>query len=284
LFRSSVTPLSGLPLVVDLDGTLIKTDLLFESASQFVLAQPWLACKLLAWLAQGKGTLKSHLAEATRIDAATLPYNAELITWLQQEKAKGRSLVLATASHQLLADQVAAHIGLFDDVLATTASTNLKSESKRAALVAKYGEKGFDYVGNDWADMVVWQSARVAHVVSSSGSLIDAARKHGNMGKVFGDGKPPLARALIKAMRPHQWMKNLLIFIPLLAAHQYMQAVSVMQAVLAFVVFGLTASSVYLLNDMVDVTDDRHHPRKRTRPFAAGHLSLLHGWLAWPLR
>ncbi len=148
------------PLVVDLDGTLIKTDLLLESASQFVLERPWQAYKLLVWLAQGKSTLKSHLAEATRIDAATLPYNADLLTWLNQEKAQGRRIVLATASHQLLANQVAAHLGLFDEVLASDASINLKSDAKRAALVAKFGEKGFDYVGNDWADIAVWQKRR----------------------------------------------------------------------------------------------------------------------------
>ena len=271
------------PLVVDLDGTLIKTDLLLESASQFVLSRPWQAYKLLVWLAQGISMLKSRLAEATSIDAATLPYNADLLTWLQQEKAQGRSIVLATASHQLLADQVAAHLGLFDEVLASDACTNLKSETKRAALVAKFGEKGFDYVGNDWADMAVWQSAAVSHVVSQSGRLIDAVRHLGNLGQVFGDGKPPLAQAMIKAMRPHQWMKNLLIFIPLLAAHRYAMVSSTGAALLAFVVFGLTASSVYLQNDLVDVAADRHHARKRHRPFAAGHLSLLHGWLAWPL-
>ena len=276
---NSTTP----PLIVDLDGTLIKTDLLLETASQFVLAQPWQTYKLLAWLAQGKSALKSHLAQATRIDVAVLPYNEELVTWLQQEKAQGRSIVLATASHRLLADQVAAHLGLFDEVLATDGSTNLKADAKRAALVAKYGEKCFDYVGNDWADLPVWQSAAQVHVVSRSSRLIDAARRHGKLGQVFSDGKPPLAQALLKAMRPHQWMKNMLVFIPLLAAHRYGDASSVLQALLAFVAFGLTASSVYLLNDLVDVADDRQHVRKRQRPFAAGHLSLLHGWLAWPL-
>ena len=271
------------PLVVDLDGTLIKTDLLLETASQFVLAQPLRCFKLLIWLMQGKSALKSHLAHNTSIDASALPYYEELVTWLKQEKNQGRSIVLATASHRVLAEQVADHLSLFDEVLATDGSTNLKADAKRAALVAKYGEKGFDYVSNDWADLPVWQSADQTHVVSRSGSLIDAARRHGKLGQVFSDGKPPLAQALLKAMRPHQWMKNMLVFIPLLAAHRYGDAGSVLQALLAFAVFGLTASSVYLLNDLVDVADDRQHARKRQRPFAAGHLSLLHGWLAWPL-
>jgi 4-hydroxybenzoate polyprenyltransferase/phosphoserine phosphatase len=269
-------------LVVDLDGTLIKTDLLMETASRFLIKQPFRFFKLLVWLAEGKSALKSHLAVTNRIDVTSLPYNQELLTWLRDEKAHGRRIVLATASHRILADQVAAHLDLFDEVLATDGTTNLKSSAKRDALVSRYGERGFDYVGNDWPDVEVWQSAAKAHVVSNSSSLIEKARSQGNLGVLMGDGKPPLAVALFKAMRPHQWMKNLLVFIPLLAAHQYMNALSVMQALLAFVVFGLTASSVYLLNDLVDVADDRHHARKRHRPLASGNLSLLHGWVAWP--
>lgn len=272
-----------LPLVVDLDGTLIKTDLLAETANRFVTAQPLRALTLLNWLAQGRRTLKARLAESTRIDIASLPYNEELLDWLRAQKAQGRPIVLATASHRLLADQVARHLGLFDDVLATDAATNLKAGAKRDALVSRFGERGFDYVGNDWPDLPVWQSAAQAHVVSNSARLIERARAHGNLGLTLGHGKPPLPAALLRAMRPHQWVKNLLIFIPLMASHRYADGASALQALLAFLAFGLTASSVYLLNDLVDVGDDRHHPRKRTRPFAAGHLGLIQGWLAWPV-
>lgn len=271
-------------LVVDLDGTLIKTDLLAETASRFLIEQPFRFFKLLVWLVEGKSALKSRLAESTSIDVASLPYNEELLSWLRAERLQGRRIVLATASHRVLADQVVAHLDdLFDAVLATDGTTNLKASVKRDALIGRYGERGFDYVGNDWPDISVWQSAAKAHVVSSSSRLIEKVRSHGNLGVLMGDGKPPLAVALFKAMRPHQWMKNLLVFIPLLAAHQYMLVVSVMQALLAFLVFGLTASSVYLLNDLVDVADDRHHARKRNRPLASGNLSLLHGWVAWPV-
>lgn len=272
-----------LPLVVDLDGTLIKTDLLAETASRFLIEQPFRFFKLLVWLAQGKSALKSRLAESTRIDVAMLPYNEKLLNWLRQEKAQGRRIVLATASHRVLADQVAGHLALFDEVLATDGNTNLKAHAKRDVLVSRYGERGFDYVGNDWPDVAVWKSAAQAHVVSRSPRLIDWVRAHGNLGVTMDDGKPPLAVALFNAMRPQQWMKNLLVFVPLFAAHRYGDSDALLQSLLAFVVFGLTASSAYLINDLVDVADDRHHPRKRSRPFAAGHLSLLHGWLAWPL-
>ena len=270
-------------LVVDLDGTLLKTDLLIETASQFLIDHPWHFYKLILWLAEGRSALKSHLAQASKIDVASLPYNDELLTWLRTEKTQGRSIVLATASHQALADKIAAHLGLFDDVLATGGTTNLKAEVKRDALIARFGVRGFDYVGNDWPDVSVWRSAAKAHVVSRSPRLIETVQGLGNLGFTMSDAKPALPRAFLKAMRPHQWMKNLLVFIPLLAAHEYTNALSVGHAVLAFMVFGLTASSAYLLNDIVDVADDRHHRRKRNRPFAAGHLSLLHGWIAWPL-
>ncbi len=274
---------SHLPLVVDLDGTLIKTDLLAETASQFLIKQPWRCYKLIEWLIEGKSALKWHLARSTQIDVTTLPYNQDLLIYLRQQKTKGRCIVLATATHRLLADQVAEHLGLIDEVLATDGTTNLKASAKRDALVIRYGERGFDYVGNDWADLPVWKSAAQAHVVSCSLPLIKQARAQGNLGLTLGDAKPSPAAALFKAMRPHQWMKNLLVFVPLLAAHRYGDVTSVLHAVLAFVVFGLAASSTYLLNDLADVTNDRHHPRKRERPFAAGNLSLLHGWLAWPL-
>ncbi len=271
-----------LPLVVDLDGTLIKTDLLAETASSFLLAQPFHFYALPLWLIQGKSVLKTRLAQSTCIDAAVLPYNQDLLAWLREEKAKGRRIVLATASHSLLADRVATHLGLFDDVLSTDDSSNLKGAAKREALVGRYGERGFDYVGDDWPDVPVWGSAAQAHVVSRSPRLIAAARAQGNLGRTLVDGKPTPAAALLKAMRLHQWVKNLLVLIPLLAAHRYGDVASVWRALLAFLVFGLAASSVYLLNDLVDLNDDRNHPRKRQRPLAAGHLGLVAGWLAWP--
>jgi 4-hydroxybenzoate polyprenyltransferase/phosphoserine phosphatase len=271
------------PLVVDLDGTLIKSDLLLETASQFALAWPSRAHKLAAWLAQGKTVLKTNLAQNTRLDFTSLPYNEELLAWLKQEKAQGRVIVLATASDGLLANRVASHLGLFSEVLASDLTTNLKATAKCAALVAKYGRKGFEYVGNDWADIEVWKSAAQAHVVSRSGRLIKVASSLAPLGEIFSDGKPPVMLALLQALRPQQWIKNLLVLIPLLTAHLYSDAGSVLQALLGSTAFCLTASSAYLLNDMVDVAHDRKHARKRHRPFAAGHLSLLYGWLAWPM-
>ena len=273
---------TGLPIVVDLDGTLIRSDLLIETASRFITSRPLQAHRLLGWLGQGRAPLKAELARAAGIDAAGLPYNQALLDWLAAQKAAGRRLVLATASHHSLAEQVASHLGLFDEVMGSDAQTNLKAARKRDRLVQRFGERGFDYVGNDWADLPVWQSAAQAHMVGGSARLRQAVQALGKLGQQFEDGRPGMASATAKAMRPHQWLKNLLILVPLFAAHRYGDMASLLAAALAFVVFSLTASSVYLLNDIVDVGDDRHHKRKRKRPFAAGHLGLLQGWIIWP--
>jgi len=270
------------PLVVDLDGTLIRTDMLVESASQFLIQYPFQFFKPLLWLLRGKTVLKTELAERVALDPSALPYNADLLDWLRAEKQSGRRLVLATASHRVLAEQVAQHLHLFDEVLATEGNTNLKSTAKAKALIERFGEGGFDYVGNDWPDVQVWVKAHTAHVVDVPASLLSRAQSECNVGRVFNSGMPSKLVAMLKAMRLHQWMKNLLVFVPLMAAHQYADASRDVLALMAFVIFSLTASSVYLLNDLVDVQDDRHHARKRHRPFASGALSLITGWAAWP--
>ena len=269
-------------LVVDLDGTLIRTDLLVEGANKFLIQNPSQFLKLLIWLLRGKTVLKSELAKSVELDASSLPYNLDVIEWLQLQKNEGRRLVLATASHRLFAERVAQHLNLFDEVLATEENINLKATAKRDALVARYGEGGYDYVGNDWPDLKVWVRAHKAHIVGASPALLASAQAQGNVGVIWPSKAPSTLLSLLKAMRLHQWMKNLLVFVPLMTAHQYTNVHSDMLAVMAFVIFSLTASSVYLLNDLVDVHDDRHHTHKKNRPFASGALSLITGWVLWP--
>lgn len=280
---NSVVFVSSRPLVVDLDGTLIRTDLLVESVSQFLIQYPLQFLKPLQWLLRGRAALKTELAQRVKLDPTSLPYNAEVLDWLHVEKSNGRRLVLATASHRVLAEQVAQHLDLFEEVLATECDINLKSIAKAQVLVDRFGEGGFDYVGNDCSDLFVWDKAHTAHVVDASPGLLKRAKIQGDVGKVFHSNMPSKAMAMIKAMRLHQWMKNLLVFVPLMAAHQYADASRDVLALMAFVVFSLMASSLYLLNDLVDVNDDRHHLRKRHRPFASGALSLVIGWFAWPV-
>ncbi len=269
-------------LVVDLDGTLIHTDLLVESISQFLIQYPLKFFKLLLWLWHGKAVLKAELTKFVQLDIPTLPYNRELLNWLRDEKQKGRRLVLATATHRVLADQVAHHLQIFDEVLATEGTTNLKSTAKTNILVALYGQYGYDYVGNDWPDLEVWAKASKAHVVGATSTLLTRARAQGNVDQVWLNSNHFSFIWLFKALRLHQWMKNLLVFVPMLLAHKYADMSSNLFALMAFMVFSLAASSVYLLNDLVDLKDDRHHARKRNRPFASGKLSLVTGWALWP--
>lgn len=278
----SNTALIDHPLVVDLDGTLIRTDLLVECASKFLIRHPFAFFQLAVWLIRGKVTLKSELARRIEFDVCALPYNLDVLDWLRTEKLRGRHLVLATASHRILADQVAAHLNLFDEVLATDDGCNLAASAKAEALIARFGEYGYDYVGNDWPDLEVWAKSQTSHVVDVSGELLAQTQALGPVGRVFSSQRKPLVQTLIQAMRVHQWMKNLLVFVPLMAAHQYLDSQRDIYSVLAFVIFSLTASSVYLLNDLADVQDDRLHVRKCNRPFANGSLSLIIGWFAWP--
>lgn len=271
------------PLVVDLDGTLIRSDVLIESGFAYLKAAPHRFYKPLLWLAQGgKPGLKAHLADATNVDVTVLPYDATVLEWLKAERKAGRSLVLATASHERYAQAIAAHLGLFDRTFATHDDVNLSAQNKREALVAEYGEKGFDYVGNSHDDVIVWQSAERAYVVNPCNGVERAARKIGNVERVI-ESRPPTLKIWAKSLRLHQWLKNLLIFVPLLAGHRLSHPDLAIAALLAFFAFGLCASSVYLLNDLLDLEDDRHHPVKRRRPLASGALPLMRGIALFPV-
>lgn len=265
------------PIVVDLDGTLIHSDILVESGFAFLKSFPHKFYKPLQWLSSGgKPALKSQLAEHVSIDVTTLPYNPQVIAWLEEMRSAGRTVVLATASHESFARRIADHLGIFERVFASDEHVNLSSHRKRDRLVAEYGEKGFDYVGNSHDDIAVWKSADRAYVVNPDAGVVRAAGKGKNVEQIF-ENRPPSHRVWAKALRLHQWLKNLLIFVPLLAGHRLDSPRIIGVALLAFLAFGLCASSVYLLNDLLDLQDDRHHPVKCKRPLAAGTLPLLWG-------
>ncbi|EEE06190.1 UbiA family prenyltransferase [Burkholderia multivorans] len=270
------------PLVVDLDGTLIRSDILIESGFAYLKTAPHRFYQPLLWLARGgKPELKAQLANATNVDVSVLPYDSAVIQWLKEERARGRPLVLATASHKRYAQAISDHLGLFESTLATDRDVNLSSHNKRAALVAKFGDKGFDYAGNSHDDIVVWQAAERAYVVNPARGVENAARKLGNVERVI-ESRSPFLSTFSKALRLHQWLKNLLVFIPLLAGHKLSSPELIATVMLAFVAFGLCASSVYLLNDLLDLEDDRHHPVKHKRPLASGSLPLAAGLALFP--
>jgi 4-hydroxybenzoate polyprenyltransferase len=267
------------PLVVSLDA-LLKSDLLVESANMLVTQRSGLP-RLLAWACAGAPELRSRLAQCVAPEPEWLPYNLELVGWLREEQACGRRLVLAAACQRPMADAIARHLALFDEVLVHEPGT--PGGAGEEVLVRRYGPFGFDYVGSAAKDGPCFNAAARAHLVGAPVRLADRLRAQGKLGRSLGSGKPPGVVALAKAMRPHQWAKNLLVFVALLASHRYGDMPTVMHTVLAFLAFGLVASSVYLLNDLLDLPNDRRHARKRRRPFAAGDLGLGTGWLAWPV-
>jgi 4-hydroxybenzoate polyprenyltransferase/phosphoserine phosphatase len=278
-----ITPDRRRPLVVDLDGTLLRSDVLIECVWAFLKASPLRCWQLLVWLLRGgKAGLKAQLAAATDLDVTGLPYETSLLAQLAAERAEGRALVLATATHRRYAQAIADHLGCFDEVHATEGEVNLSARRKRERLIAVFGERGFDYAGNSRDDVPVWASAARAWVVNPERGVERAAQAQGNVDRVI-ETRPAPLKVFVRALRLHQWLKNLLIFVPVLAAHQLGRPATVLTAALAFVAFGLCASSVYLLNDLLDLEDDRHHPCKRNRPLASGALPLRWGVALCPV-
>lgn len=270
------------PLVVDLDGTLIHTDMLHESALKVLRDRPLSILCIPFWLAQGKAVLKQELASRAPFDPGALPYNQELLAWLSGQRADGRSLILCTASDKQIATPIAEHLGIFDEVIASDGSTNIAGPRKAQALVERFTDGGFDYVGNSSADMAVWKHSRRAIVVNASPRLADQARANGEVERTFPNEKPGLS-AWRRALRAQQWLKNLLLFVSLLASHTLGDIGAWLSLTLAFVAFSLCASCVYIANDLLDLESDRLHPRKRLRPFASGVIATWKGAVAAPI-
>ena len=264
------------PLCVDLDGTLIRTDVLWESLMQLLKRRPFCVLLVPFWLLRGRAHLKQQIAARVELDVSVLPYHREFVEFLRVEHREGRTLILTTAADQRLADRVAEHVGLFKEVLASNGETNLRGTNKVRHLEKRFGPRGFDYAGNSTVDLPVWQGSRRAIVVNASEGLAQRAGKVADVNRVFPEPASKL-RALFKALRPHQWVKNLIIFVPLVTSHQMARPELVVNGLLAFFSFCLCASAVYVLNDLLDLEADRHHPTKRLRPFAAGTLTIPAG-------
>jgi 4-hydroxybenzoate polyprenyltransferase len=216
------------------------------------------------------------------LDVARLPYREDLLQALRAEKQRGRKLILVTGCHHILARKISHHLGLFDEVFATSGSVNLVGEAKADFLVQRFGERGFDYVGNSRTDLEVWKHAGQAWVVSPHKSLILAAQRQAPLAKSF-EERPKFLKILAKALRVHHWSKNLLIFLPLLLSDSLLEGAAWLACIQAFFAYSFISSSVYILNDLLDIEADRRHPDNRHRPFAAGTLSIPAGLILSPL-
>jgi 4-hydroxybenzoate polyprenyltransferase/phosphoserine phosphatase len=261
---------SAIAFCVDLDGTLVKTDLLWEALFLLLKKNPAALFSLPFWLGKGIANLKCEIAQRAQPECELLPYRSEVLDLIHQAKAAGRHVVLVSAAHESMAVGVAEHLRCFDEVIATRGLLNLKAERKQAALEERFGRKQFDYVGDARADLPVWAAARRSFVVTNKRRLLREAQsvtsateiKTGRMGW----------KTLARAMRLHQWFKNLLVFVPIIMAHEILKPAIFAKGALAFLAFGLVSSSVYLVNDLLDLQADRAHRVKRARPLAAGDM------------
>ena len=266
-----------IPLVVDLDGTLLRTDLLLESALRLIKQKPWLALWMPLWLLRGRAYLKRKIFQRVQIDVSLLPAHDELVAWLRDEKTRGRHLVLATASDHEQARTVVEPLELFDTVLGSDGQQNLKGRRKLETIVEVCG-KEFDYVGNSSSDLAIWRGCRHAILVNTSSRVERSARRAGNVARVFPRSLDGFRDAL-RSMRFYQWVKNLLLFVPAITSHTIFDVSVANNTALAFLSFGFAASAGYILNDLLDLEEDRRHPTKKQRPFASGRTFVGSGIL-----
>ena len=264
------------PLCVDLDGTLIGSDAMMETLIRYLKPNPLRVFRVGAWLLRGIAHLKAQLAQQVELDVPTLPVHEGFLGWLRAEHGAGRKLILCTAANETVAARIAAYFGVFDEVIASSAVINLSGRTKAERLVARFGVRGFDYAGNERKDLHVWTQAHSAVIVAPRRLLRRLSTQPISIERSFaiesGD-----ARSWLRALRLHQWSKNLLLFVPLAAAHRLDDVDALLACALAFLLFGLCASGGYLINDLLDLDADRAHPRKRLRPFASGGIPLVHG-------
>jgi len=264
-------------LCVDLDGTLIRGNLLWECVLILLKTRPAALFLLPLWLLRGRAFLKQELARHAEVDPARLPYNEQVLDLVREEKQAGRRIALVTASDQKLADSIAQHLGFFDEVHASDGYVNLRGAAKGALLSQRFAATGFDYVGDSAADIEVWRHSRAAYVVGDR-TRTDQASAVTAVKLYIGTRRPSLW-TWVNALRGHHWAKNLLLFLPLLLSHN-LSILPVVRTAFGFVLYGLCASGLYILNDLLDLHCDRDHPWKKERPFAAGEISIPEGLLA----
>ncbi|MDD5579182.1 MAG: UbiA family prenyltransferase [Methylobacter sp.] len=261
-----------IPLIVDLDGTLTPTDTLIESVIRLIKLNPVNILLIPFWLPNGRAAFKSIIAARAPFSAENLPYREPFLDYLRKEKKKGRRLILATASHLSVAESVALKLELFDAVLASDDIRNLKSKAKLEAIRELVGEK-FVYAGDNVADLPIWKAATAAVLVGVSPRVAKAVRRDTPVEREF--PRPDIKITdWLRALRVHQWLKNLLLFVPLLTAFSFLEIGKLTAIIVAFFAFSLAASATYMLNDLWDIESDRAHPRKRSRPFASASITI----------
>jgi 4-hydroxybenzoate polyprenyltransferase len=269
------------PLCVALDGALRKSTPLAEGLARLIRNDILNIFRIVFWLARGRAKLAAKVATHSNLDDSALPVNEVFWGWLNEQKSLGRRLVLCTATDLPAAQKIAAHLGIFAEINAASSANDTENTPVAQRLVKQYGPQGFDYAGHHFRDLAVWKMARRAIAVEPGWQLRRQLAKLPNVERIFAQASTP-ARSWLRALRLHQWSKNLLIFLPPAAAHTLLQPQVAIASLTAFITFGLCASGTYLLNDLMDLESDRRHPTKRYRPFAAADISVIGGFFVAP--
>lgn len=265
------------PLCVDLDGTLLRTDSLWETVLQILKLKPLsLFPLIMTFFRSGRSGFKAAAVDLLVIDPAGLPYHTEILELVDLARRETRPVLLVTGANQRLAVAVADHLGIFDGVIGSEPGSNNTGHDKAAELIRRYGDRCFDYAGNSHADLKVWAHSHAAIVVGNR-KLAGKAAEHCPITARFDTGTVSQTKAFLKAIRPHQWVKNIILFLPLVASHRLFEIQVILDACLAFIAFSLCASGLYVMNDLLDLPSDRKHPSKCNRTFAAGNLPLSWG-------
>lgn len=261
-------------IYVDLDGTLIKTDLFFESILKLIRQNPLNIFKVFFWILKSRSFAKSKIANLIDIEAKSLPYQTELLAYLKNLKTQGHRIILATASNEKYAHNVSNHLGIFDKVIASSEAINMKGRRKLDEISKDTNNGKFCYAGDSTADIPIWKAASENIFVDAPDSAIKNAKIDQKDEKIITSYKTSKFKAFIKEMRLQQWAKNVLIIIPLLTAHRYTEAGMALIYLYAFLSFSLCASGVYFMNDLLDIEADRKHKTKYKRPIASGALPI----------
>ncbi|HUU26147.1 MAG TPA: UbiA family prenyltransferase [Methyloceanibacter sp.] len=259
-------------LCVDLDGTLLKTDTLYETLLAALKARPRIILQLPFWLARGRHHLKQALAREVHgsLNPSSWPRQAEVELLIAEAKSSGKTVELISAADQTHICDLPLFRQMFDEVIGSSDGLNLKGEAK-ARLLRERHPDGFAYVGDSAADLPVWRAATERFGVNVPPSVRRRAAREGIDLVELVPAHSALP-GLIKSMRPHQWLKNLLVLVPLVLLGPRAELSDVFTFLCGFLLFGLLTSGTYVLNDIFDVESDRKHPRKRLRPIASGNL------------
>ena len=266
-------------LCVDLDGTLVLTDTLHESLILLLKKNLFFVFLLPLWILKGKAFFKDQVAQHIRLSPEFLPYNKVVINYIKKRNRQGVKSYLVTASHQSVADAVAGQLGLFSGQFGSDKDHNVKGINKAAFLNDRFGRGQYEYIGNDIADLPVWKHSGCAVVASHSEHLLRKAKSINDNTRTLKNDIKTNFRSYLKMMRIHQWVKNILILLPLLLSHSVADIDKIFLAGYGFILFSFAASGIYIFNDLIDLDNDRGHPKKSKRPLASGEAPVAHGFV-----